>query len=421
MEAEIISIGTEIILGQIVNTNARFLADQLRQLDIDAHWQTTTDDDPKHIQAAIKLAQKRAQLIFICGGLGPTPDDQTMASTAAAIGVELALDNEQWQKIQADFIARKTKMMPENIKMAYYLKGGQVLSNPTGMAIGAYLNHQEHTYVVLPGPPREFKPMVIQSLLPLLRQQFSNGKAIYSHNLHFLGLPESQLMDEIEQSLNNAGLDDVLATSYVQPGEIQVRLTIRDVTRAQAIQRLDEAKRAVVKHVGQYCFGIGEDITLAGQVVKLLQERHWTITGAESLTGGMFQSMICSVPGASKVFNGGFVTYAAQAKVQLLDVPQAVVDRYGVVSAQTARAMAEGCQKKMGAEVGISFTGVAGPDDLEGQPAGTVWIGIAIKDQPTQTKQLHLSRKMATRQWIRQRSVQMGLLFTYWALQNKTN
>ena len=135
----------------------------------------------------------------------------------------------------------------------------------------------------------------------------------------------------------------------------------------------------------------------------------------------MFQSTICSVPGASKVFNGGFVTYAAQTKEQLLGVPKAVIDQYGVVSAQTAKAMAEGCQKKLNADVGVSFTGVAGPDDLEGQPAGTVWIGIAIKGQPTQTSQLHLSQKMATRQWIRQRSVQMGLLFTYWALQNKTN
>ena len=421
MEAEIISIGTEIIVGQIVNTNARFLADQLRRLDIDAHWQTTTDDDPTRIQAAIRQAQTRAQLIFVCGGLGPTLDDQTMASTAAAIGVELALDDEQWQKIQADFVIRKTKMTPENIKMAYYLKGGQILANPTGMADGAYLNHQGHTYVVLPGPPREFKPMVTQSLLPLLKQQFGNDKAIFSHNLHFLGLPESQLMDEIEQVLDEAKLDDVLATSYVQPGEIQVRLTIHDAMQAQAEKKLAAAEQAIFKRVGRYCFGIGEHVTLAEQVVKLLREHQWTITGAESLTGGMFQSTICSVPGASKVFNGGFVTYAAQTKEQLLGVPKAVIDQYGVVSAQTAKAMAEGCQKKLNADVGVSFTGVAGPDDLEGQPAGTVWIGIAIKGQPTQTSQLHLSQKMATRQWIRQRSVQMGLLFTYWALQNKTN
>lgn len=421
MEAEIISIGTEIILGQIVNTNARFLADQLRRLDINAYWQTTTDDDPKRIQAAIRQAQKRAQLIFVCGGLGPTPDDQTMASTAKAIGVELALDDDQWQKIQADFTARQTQMTPENIKMAYYLKGGQPLSNPTGMAIGAYLNHQDHTYVVLPGPPREFKPMVTQSLIPLLKQQFGSGRAIYSHNLHFLGQPESLLMDEINQILVDARIDGVLATSYVQPGEIQVRLTIHDVTEDQALLRLTAAEQAIFKQLGQYCFGIGEHVTLATQVVKLLQEHHWTITSAESLTGGMFQSTICSVPGASKVFNGGFVTYAAQAKEQLLGVSPSIIDRYGVVSAQTAKAMAEGCQQKMNAKVGVSFTGVAGPDALENQPAGTVWIGIAIKGQPTQTWLLHLSPKMATRQWIRQRSVQMGLLYVYWALQNKTN
>ena len=312
-------------------------------------------------------------------------------------------------------------MTPENIKMAYYLKGGQPLSNPTGMAIGAYLNHQDHTYVVLPGPPREFKPMVTQSLIPLLKQQFGSGRAIYSHNLHFLGQPESLLMDEINQILVDARIDGVLATSYVQPGEIQVRLTIHDVTEDQALLRLTAAEQAIFKQLGQYCFGIGEHVTLAAQVVKLLQEHHWTITSAESLTGGMFQSTICSVPGASKVFNGGFVTYAAQAKEQLLGVSPSIIDRYGVVSAQTAKAMAEGCQQKMNAKVGVSFTGVAGPDALENQPAGTVWIGIAIKGQPTQTRLLHLSPKMATRQWIRQRSVQMGLLYVYWALQNKTN
>lgn len=416
MEAEIISVGTEIVLGQIVNTNARFLADQLRRLDINAYWQTTTDDEPRRIKEAILHAQTRAQLIFICGGLGPTLDDQTMKSTADAVGVELALDEAQWQKIQADFKTRQVPMMPENIRMAYYLKGGQILDNPTGMALGAYLNHQGHTYVVLPGPPREFKPMVTQSLLPKLQDQFGSAKAIYSHTMHFLGMPEAQLMDEIEAALKTAKIDDVLATSYDQPSELQVRLTIRDVTASQAQIRLSQAENTIQQRVGEYCFGIGQDITLAGQVVKLLKERHLKITGAESLTGGMFQSTICSVPGASEIFDGGFVTYAASAKAKILGVPQKTIDQYGVVSSQTAQAMAEGCREKMQADVGVSFTGVAGPDALEGQPAGTVWIGLAIKGRPTQTKILRLSQQLATRQWIRQRSVQMGLLMVYRAL-----
>lgn len=405
MEAEIISVGTEITLGQIVNSNARFLADQLRRLDIESYWQTVTDDEPRRIKEAIVTAQKRADLIFICGGLGPTADDKTLSSTAQALGVDLATDEQQWQSIQDDFARRQVPMVADNIRQAYYLAGGEPLKNPVGLAIGSLLKQGHHTYVVLPGPPREFKAMVLQSLIPRLQQAQNGSHAIYSREMHFVGYPESALMTKLNKGIHVAG---VLLTSYVQPDEIQVRATIHDVSQDEARQKLDAVEQGAIDLLGDYYFGSGEGITLAGRVVHLLKEHYLTITAAESLTAGMLQSTICSVPGASNVFNGGFVTYAATAKEQLLGIPHDLIKKYGVVSSETAEAMASQSAKQMHADVGLGLTGVAGPDSLEGYPAGTVWIGLYYRGSCSSVL-LHLSSKMG-RQSIRQNAVQRALL-----------
>ena len=408
MEAEIISVGTEITLGQIINSNARFLADQLRRLDIESYWQTVTDDEPSRIQAAIVNAQGRADLIFVCGGLGPTADDKTLASTAQALGVSLATDERQWQSIQADFARRQAPMVADNIRQAYYLAGGEPLDNPVGLAIGSFLQQGQHTYVVLPGPPREFKAMVLKSLVARLRQLQKGDHEIYSRVLHFVGYPESALMTKLNAGIKVPG---VLLTSYVQPEEIQVRATIHDVGLDEAKQKLDQVEHRAIDLLGDYYFGSGEGISLAGQVVHRLRQEKLTITAAESLTGGMLQSTICSVPGASNVFNGGFVTYAAAAKEHLLGISADIIQHYGVVSSQTAEAMASKSAEKMHADIGVGLTGVAGPDALENHPAGTVWIGLSYRGQSSSVL-LHLSSKMG-RQSIRQNAVQRALLLVW--------
>lgn len=408
MDAEIISVGTEIILGEITNTNARFLADQLRQLDISCNWQTTVDDDETRIIQALHQASHRADLVFICGGLGPTTDDVTMASVAKGLNVNLKLDQKYWEKLQNDFQQRQVPLAPENIRQAYYLEGGQPLANPVGLALGSFIQQDNHSYVVLPGPPREFKAMVTQSLLPSLKRLNVN-LTISSLNMHFVGYPESTLMDDIEQLLG--GDSRVIATSYVQPDETQVRLTVYDQEEQVAKRLLRNAERRIIAKLGQYYFGTGEGITLASQVVKKLREHQLTISAAESLTGGLFQSTICSVPGASNVFAGGFVTYATEMKTKLLGIPRDYIDHYSVVSGEVASSMATQCCKLTASQIGIGFTGVAGPDDLDGHPVGEVWIGIRFGHK-TITKQLHLSRKMG-RQAIRQQSVQLGLLAIY--------
>ncbi len=410
MQAEIISVGTEITLGQITNTNARYLADQLRQLMIEAPWQTNVDDDPTRIKQSLAVASQRAQLIFICGGLGPTEDDRTMAAVGEFLGRDLCLDESYWQEVKATLELRSisTTVNPKNVRQAYYLAGATPLKNPTGLALGTYLKDQDHTYVVLPGPPREFTAMVRESLLPYLKRDFGTGREIFSTLLHFVGRPESLLMSEL-LSLN---LDQrIVVTSYVQPDEIQVRATIHNVKKEEAHRLMKDALIKIKQKEAGYYIGKGEGMSLAKALVKTLRKKGLKITGAESLTGGLFQATLCSVPGASEVFDGGFVTYAASAKEHLIGVPKETVSEFGVVSKETARAMAIGCQKVMGADVGLSFTGVAGPDSLEGQPAGTVWLGLAIKGQPTITKRLFLPGQ--TRQAVRQQSVQEGMRLAY--------
>lgn len=409
MEAEIIAVGTEITLGQIVNSNARLLADQLRQLGIESHWQVTIDDEPARINQAIQQAWSRNQLIFVCGGLGPTDDDRTLQATADSLHLQLAVDDEQWQAIQEDFRHRQIPMVPDNKRQAYYLAGGKPLANPVGLAVGSFWQGRGHTIVVLPGPPREFKAMVMESLLPKLKTL--TGKPIMSRNMHFVGCAESELMERIQEHLTTK---QVVVTSYVQPDEIQVRLTVHGEIESKAEDLLDHAESEIIQAVGQYYFGTGNDLSLASEVVQQLKDKHLHITAAESLTGGLFQATICSVPGASNVFDGGLVTYAPIVKENLLGVPAETIDKFGVVSAETAESMATHSQKMLHADIGVGFTGVAGPDSLEGQPAGTVWIGIAYPDH-TESFELHLSKQLG-RQNIRMQSVQRALLRIYHGL-----
>ncbi|WP_373841861.1 competence/damage-inducible protein A [Limosilactobacillus sp.] len=413
MDAEIISVGTEIVLGQIVNTNAPFLARRLGTLNIEAQRQLTVPDQPDLLEKVIRAAWQRSKLVFVCGGLGPTIDDITLQGVASALKTTTQLDRDHWSWIKQSFKQRQKAMMPENIQQAKYLAGGQPLANPVGLALGSWYEYSGHRLVVLPGPPREFMAMVDQEVMPRLRSLVDTTKQIVSRTLNFFGRPESQLMDEIASVTKN--LNRVVITSYVQPDAIQVRLTVHDQSVTKAKQLLDHAQQAIISKESEYYFGRGDDCSLAATVVHLLKERGLKITAAESLTGGMFQSTICSIPGASNVFDGGFVTYAASAKESLLGIDQRLIEQYGVVSAQTAAQMAERSRQRMGVDVGIGFTGVAGPDTLEGQPAGTVWVGLALPGQTTITRQLHLGAYVG-RQEIRRQSVQYGLQMIYQAL-----
>lgn len=414
MKAELITVGNEITLGQIVNTNVQFLADALTRYDITAPFQVTVADDPQLISETVKQAHQHCQLVCVLGGLGPTDDDKTLAATAKGLGIETTIDEDYWAKLSQELARQGRPVAPEVKREAAILAGATPLANPRGEALGSWYQDDNGVVAVLPGPPMELRAMVSQELMPRVAKKFGNGEATASRMMHFLGRPEAVLMDEIKEA--TSGQPGLTITSYVQPGEIQVRITIHHATEAEAKHRLDSCEAAIIKKESQYYFGTGEDVTLASAVVHGLYQRGLTITAAESLTGGLCQATICSVPGASNVFNGGFVTYAPKLKEKLVGVPHQTIEDYGVVSSQVAAAMAEGSANHAGADVGLGFTGVAGPDALEGHPAGTVWLGMSFPGQATQTKLLKLPSK-ASRQWIRTRSVQFGLQMVYQALQ----
>lgn len=410
MRSVIISVGDELLRGEITNSNASYICQQLRKIGLNIQKVITVGDDLTAISELVKAEIKNNDLVLVTGGLGPTADDVTLTAVAAGTNSRLQTSMEQWKHIQTIFQQRQIQLRPENKRQAQYL--GQPVPNTNGLALGSWLENQHSVVIVLPGPPVELQAMIDLEVSPRLKDYFHLQQSLLAQSLHFLGRPESLLMTDLDPVCHD--FPQFSVTSYVKPTDITIRVVSKD--EHANLQMMDKLCAQIIAKEQPYYLGSGDHFDLATTVVKLLKQRGNKITAAESLTGGMFQSTICSVPGASNVFDGGFVTYAASAKEKLIGVPVDVVDQNGVVSAQTAAAMAEGCRRKMNVEVGLGFTGVAGPDALEGHPAGTVWLGMSRAGHPTQTKQLRLPSNYS-RQQIRQLAVQYGLQMVYTALQ----
>lgn len=411
MRSVIISVGDELLRGDITNTNAAYLCRQLRSVGVSTQSVITVGDDMTAISEAVQTAKGSSDLVIVTGGLGPTDDDLTLKAVSAATNSQVQFSQVQWQHIQTIFTQRQVPLRPENKRQAQYI--GQVIPNANGLALGSWVNDQSSVTVVLPGPPVELTAMVDQELLPRLKDFFHLQQPLLTRSLHFLGRPESLLMNDLAPI--NQAFPDFTVTSYVKPTDILIRVVAKD--NQGDPQRLQKLCHQIISREQPFYIGTGEHFSLAATVVELLKQDGKRITAAESLTGGMFQSTICSVPGASNVFDGGFVTYAASAKERLIGVPAETVSRHGVVSSETAAAMAEGCRQQMNVDLGLGFTGVAGLDALEGHPAGTVWLGLSQAGQPTQTKQLRLPSNYS-RQQIRELAVQYGLQMVYTSLKN---
>ena len=405
MHAEIIAVGTEILLGQIVDTNTRLVGQVLADLGIDVYYQTVVGDNEVRMKAAIDLAAKRSDLVILTGGLGPTKDDLTKQVVAAYLGKQLVEDEAAMLKIKRHFEISQRKMTANNRLQALYIEGSKPLANETGLAVGDfYQAEQGPDFMLLPGPPSELRPMLFKVALPLLKQAYRQDQLLSSRVLRFFGIGESQLASQ---------LDDLIETQtnptiapYAKDNEVTLRLTAsaKDEQEAQAL--LDGLESKIAKRCGQYLYGYGDDNSLAQVVMTKLREKHLTITAAESLTGGQLQAALTSIPGASQAFMGGFVTYANYAKEKLLAIPAEVIDKHGSVSEQTAILMAEQAKQKLGADVGVSLTGVAGPDSLEGQPVGTVWIGIAYRNKASYAQKFHFPRQ---RKYVQARAVLTAL------------
>lgn len=405
MHAEIIAVGTEILLGQIVDTNTRLVGQVLADLGIDVYYQTVVGDNEVRMKAAIDLAAKRSDLVILTGGLGPTKDDLTKQVVAAYLGKQLVEDEAAMLKIKRHFEISQRKMTANNRLQALYIEGSKPLANETGLAVGDfYQAEQGPDFMLLPGPPSELRPMLFKVALPLLKQAYRQDQILSSRVLRFFGIGESQLASQLDDLIENQTNPTI--APYAKDNEVTLRLTAsaKDEQEAQAL--LDGLESKIAKRCGQYLYGYGDDNSLVQVVMTKLREKHLTITAAESLTGGQLQAALTSIPGASQAFMGGFVTYANYAKEKLLAIPAEVIDKHGSVSEQTAILMAEQAKQKLGADVGVSLTGVAGPDSLEGQPVGTVWIGIAYRNKAGYAQKFHFPRQ---RKYVQARAVLTAL------------
>lgn len=405
MHAEIIAVGTEILLGQIVDTNTRLVGQVLADLGIDVYYQTVVGDNEVRMRAAIDLAAKRSDLVILTGGLGPTKDDLTKQVVAAYLGKQLVEDEAAMLKIKRHFEISQRKMTANNRLQALYIEGSKPLANETGLAVGDfYQAEQGPDFMLLPGPPSELRPMLFKVALPLLKQAYRQDQILSSRVLRFFGIGESQLASQLDDLIENQTNPTI--APYAKDNEVTLRLTASAKDEQEAQHLLDGLESKIAKRCGQYLYGYGDDNSLAQVVMTKLIEKHLTITAAESLTGGQLQAALTSIPGASQAFMGGFVTYANYAKEKLLAIPAEVIDKHGSVSEQTAILMAEQAKQKLGADVGVSLTGVAGPDSLEGQPVGTVWIGIAYRNKAGYAQKFHFPRQ---RKYVQARAVLTAL------------
>ena len=379
MKAEIIAVGTEILTGQIVNTNAQFLSEKLAEIGVDVYFQTAVGDNEARLLSLLEIASQRSNLVILTGGLGPTEDDLTKQTLAKFLGKDLVFDPQAQEKLDIFFAHRPDyARTPNNERQAQIVEGATPLSNETGLAVGGVSEVDDVTYVVLPGPPSELKPMVLNQLLPKLM----TGTKLYSRVLRFFGIGESQLVTILADLIDHQ-TDPTLAP-YAKTGEVTLRLSTKAVSQEKADQALDILENQILDRqtfegisLRDICYGYGEETSLASVVVEELKKRQKSITAAESLTAGLFQATLADFSGVSAIFNGGFVTYSLEEKSKMLDIYEQELKEHGVVSEFTARKMAEQARIKTQSDYGVSLTGVAGPDSLEGHPAGTVFIGLA--------------------------------------------
>lgn len=404
MHAEVISVGTEILLGQITDTNSTFISQRLAELGIDVYFKTVVGDNEKRLLQALEIASGRSDMVILSGGLGPTKDDLTKQTVAKFLNCGLLTDKNALEYIEEYYRQNNRKMTDNNLLQAKYLEGSVSLPNESGMAVGSYYQNQNGPdFILLPGPPSEMRPMFDKEAMPRLKKNYAKEHLLFSRVLRFYGIGESQLVTELDDLIN--GQTNPTIAPYAKVGEVTLRLTAQADSKESAKEILDETEQVISKRVGRYLYGYGDDNSLPKVVVEKLKQRGLTVSASESLTGGSFQKAVTDIAGSSQIFPGGFVTYSASAKENLLDIPKEIIIENGVVSEATAKWMAERTRIKMDTDFGVSFTGVAGPDTLEGNPAGTVWIGISQRGRQTAAFEYHF---YGDRDAVRVRSVLAG-------------
>ena len=396
--AEILTIGTEILLGDLVDTNSAYLGGRLAALGVSIYRHTTVGDNAERITAALREAASRADLVITTGGLGPTSDDLTNQCLGKAAGREMVEYSEARRHVDEMFRRFGRKPTPSNYKQALFPEGSKLIPNPVGTAMGAMLELDGALVATFPGVPGEMRRMFEDTLEPLIRER-SEG-AIVSRTLWFTGIGESALAEQVQHLLDAS---DPTVAPLAGQGKVRLRITTRANTPEEAEKKITPVADEILSRLGDYYFG-QDDETLESALGKLLTERGATLALAESCTGGLLAKRLTDGAGASAYFVEGLVTYSNESKEQLLGVPNELLVEYGAVSEPVAGAMAEGARKVAGTDYGVSVTGVAGPDGgSEEKPVGIVFVGVSDAEG-TEVERLDLSAWRRSREAIRERS-----------------
>jgi nicotinamide-nucleotide amidase len=397
MRCEIIAVGTELLLGQIVDTNSAWMGENLALAGIDSHFQTKVGDNLQRIVSCIRLGLERSDAVILCGGLGPTQDDITREAISEVMGVALVRHPEIGDRIREMFTARGRDMPENNLRQADVPEGASVIPQMPGTAPGLVCPVNDKVLYAVPGVPHEMREMLSGTVIPDLQKRAGVTAVISSRVLRTWGHSESGLAETLAgriQDLDRLG-NPTLAFQASGIEGIKVRITAKAASAQAAEVILADEEARLRLMLGDLIFGV-DDETMESVVIHMLRDRGLSLGVAESLTGGLMGARLTAVPGASQVFRGGIVSYASDVKFSLLGVPEGPV-----VTADAARAMAEGARRVLGADVALATTGVAGPAEQEGQAVGTVFLGLAM-DGASEAQQLQLP---GDRQRIRQYAV----------------
>jgi nicotinamide-nucleotide amidase len=376
MKAEILAVGTELLMGQIANTNAQYISSRLPDAGIGVYYHDVVGDNPERLKQSLTLALSRSDVIILTGGLGPTQDDLTKETVAAVLNRKLVLDQQSLDVIEEFFTKRCRRMTHNNMKQAYLPEGCIIIRNSNGTAPGCIIEDNGKTVVMLPGPPSEMKPMFEETVMPyfMARSEYR----LESRFLRIFGIGESAVEDMLLDLIENQANPTI--APYAKDGEVTLRLTARYDKNNRSDDLIGPVEEEIRRRLGDAVYS-NDNSSLDEIAARLLIESKKTLSVAESCTGGMVSSRLTDMPGISEVFDRAIVTYSNRAKMEELGVKRETLDKYGAVSEQTAREMAEGVRRVSGTDIGISVTGIAGPGGgSEGKPVGLVYAALAHSD-----------------------------------------
>jgi nicotinamide-nucleotide amidase len=413
VNAEVITVGTELLLGQILDTNSLYLSRKLAEIGVNLYYKTSVGDNTGRLKAALEIAAGRADIIVITGGLGPTVDDITRDGIAEYTGRKLLPDNETMLKLEHFFKARRIKMSENNRVQAYIPEGATVIENRAGTAPGFIIEQKGKVIAAMPGVPSEMRPMMENAVIPFLLQKYGIGKnVIRSRSLKVVGLPES-LVDEKIHDLFVVSENPSIGV-YAHQTEIEVRLTAKAENTESADAMIEGLKQKVYGRIGDAVYGEEEE-TLEGKIAEILLAGKMTVSTAESCTAGLLSFRLTNIAGSSAYFMGGINAYSNEVKKSMLGVPEHIIEKYGAVSAECAEAMAKMSREKFKTDCAVSVTGIAGPGGgTDEKPVGLVYMGIDIKGSVKTSRHLFTG----SRDMVRARAGHTALFNFYKLLKN---